>query len=60
MHQKTKPLMGAGIYFLTAAEKKHYYNNISRKEFRFGTKTSRKALEAYAAFLFASILTFAL
>jgi CspA family cold shock protein len=39
------------IYFLDTSEGKIYYNQVSCKEFWFGAKTSRMALEAYAAFL---------
>ena len=39
------------IYFLDTSEEEIYYNRVSCKEFWFGAKTSRMALEAYAAFL---------
>jgi hypothetical protein len=39
------------IYFLDTSEEKIYSNRVSCKEFWFGAKTSRMALEAYAAFL---------
>jgi hypothetical protein len=41
----------SAIYFLDTGEGKIYYNHVSCKEFWFGAKTSRMALEAYAAFL---------
>ena len=38
--------VGKAIYFLDTCEGKIYYKHVSCKEFWFGAKTSRMALEA--------------